>query len=201
MKSENLLLIFTKNPEIGKVKTRLAKKVGNKVALDIYKFLLQHTFSVTKDLKVSKEVYYSEEILNDDLWDRAFFGKKLQQGEDLGERMENAFRNSFESGYKKVVIIGSDLFDLQKKDLETAFENLDTSDFVLGPAEDGGYYLFGMNKMDENVFRNKKWGTDSVFGETMKDLETKKVSLLEVRNDIDTFEDVKEYKALQHLLK
>lgn len=201
MKTDSLLLIFTKNPEIGKVKTRLAKEIGNQAALDIYKFLLQHTFLVTKDLKVSKEVYYSEEITEDDLWDPALFGKKIQQGEHLGERMENSFKNGFQRGYKKVVIIGSDLFDLKTDDLVTAFQKLDASDFVLGPAQDGGYYLFGMKKADEKVFRNKNWGTDSVFEETMKDLESQKVSLLEVRNDIDTLEDLKEFKELRRLIK
>lgn len=201
MKSNSLLLIFTKNPQLGKVKTRLAKDVGNQVALDIYKILLEHTLSVTQNLKVFKEVYYSEEIIENDLWNPVFFGKKLQRGINLGERMENAFRSSFERGFKKVVIIGSDLLDLKTEDLLTAFENLDSSDYVLGPAQDGGYYLFGMKKPEEKVFKNKKWGTDSVFAETMKDLESQNVTLLEVRNDIDTFEDIQDCDALQHFAK
>lgn len=201
MKSNSLLLIFTKNPQLGKVKTRLAKDVGNQVALDIYKILLEHTLSVTQNLKVFKEVFYSEEIIENDLWNPVFFGKKLQRGINLGERMENAFRSSFERGFKKVVIIGSDLLDLKTEDLLNAFENLDSSDYVLGPAQDGGYYLFGMKKPEEKVFKNKKWGTDSVFAETMKDLESQNVTLLEVRNDIDTFEDIQDCDALQHFAK
>lgn len=193
-------MIFTRNPEFGKVKTRIAKEVGDQSALDIYKFLLQHTFSVTKDLEVSKEVYYSEGIPRDDIWDSAFFGKKLQQGEELGTRMENAFKDGFERGFNKIVVIGSDLYDLNKEDLENAFENLDSSDYVVGPAQDGGYYLFGMKNPDYKVFRNKKWGTETVFRETLEDLKNKKVFLLETRNDVDTLEDLKEFEALQHLL-
>ena len=185
---------------MGKVKTRLAKDVGNEAALEIYKFLLEHTASITKELSAEKEVWYSEEINLNDLWNSKFFSKKLQQGKDLGERMKNAFEEGFKQGFSKVIVIGSDMYDLASEDIEKAFEHLDQHDFVVGPAEDGGYYLLGMKKLNYMIFRNKNWGTDSVLRETMKNIETQKVYLLEERNDIDTYEDIKEVKALQNLL-
>lgn len=198
---EDLLIIFTRNPELGKVKSRLASEIGDKAALEIYQFLLKHTQAVTHNLKFDKCVYYSEEIQQDDQWDPLVYDKKLQTGEDLGERMENSFRDSFAIGYKHVAIIGSDLYDLEEKDLEEAFLQLKNNEVALGPAQDGGYYLIGMNSLTSEVFRNKDWGTSSVLAETLKDLTTKKVKLLKLRNDIDVYEDIKDKAPFQKFLK
>ena len=81
--SDNLLLIFTRNPELGKCKTRLAATVGDNSALEIYKFLLRHTVSITEHLSFDKQVYYSEEIWEEDVWDTTIFDKKAQKGIDL----------------------------------------------------------------------------------------------------------------------
>ena len=198
---DNLLLIFTRNPELGKVKKRLAAEIGDASALKLYKFLLNHTFKVVKELPVEKCVYYSEAIPQEDLWDDNIFRKKLQRGEGLGERMENAFFEAFREGYKKVVIIGSDLFDLQEEDLEKAFLALDTVDYVLGPASDGGYYLFGMKSLNSQVFRNKTWSTEHVLQETLQDLKNEKLTMLEVRNDIDYLHDLEAHPELQQIIE
>ncbi|MEX0288481.1 MAG: TIGR04282 family arsenosugar biosynthesis glycosyltransferase, partial [Flavobacteriaceae bacterium] len=142
--TSNLLLILTRNPELGKCKTRLAAKVGDAAALSIYEFLLDRTVSFTKDLDVSKWVFYSESIWENDVWDSKIYAKKLQIGSDLGQKMANAFEEGFNSGFKKIVIIGSDMYDLSQEELEEAFSKLENHDFVVGPAEDGGYYLLGM---------------------------------------------------------
>ncbi|MEC7265229.1 MAG: TIGR04282 family arsenosugar biosynthesis glycosyltransferase, partial [Bacteroidota bacterium] len=113
--SKSLLLILTRNPELGKCKTRLAATVGDAAALEIYKFLLDHTVSLTKDLRVDKWVYYSEEIWEDDIWDNNIYQKKLQEGKDLGERMLNAFKEGFQAGFDQVVIIGSDMYHLAQE--------------------------------------------------------------------------------------
>jgi len=199
--SKNLLLIFTRNPELGKVKTRLAKDVGDETALEIYKFLIEYTVSVTKDLSVEKEVHYSVNIRENDLWDNAIFSKKLQQGENLGERMHYAFEQGFKAGYQNIIIIGSDLYDLNKEDLAEAFVDLQEYDAVVGPAEDGGYYLLGMNFLNSQVFKNKNWGTDSVLQDTLKDLKNKNVKLLEPRNDVDYLEDIQDVAIFQKFLK
>ncbi len=197
MKSNCLLIIFTRNPELGKVKTRLAQGVGENAALEIYKFLLRHTHSITQNLAVDKEVHYSGSIPENDLWDAGDFSKKLQQGEDLGARMQQAFETGFENGYHKIVIIGSDMYDMDSQDLHTAFSKLDRHDFVIGPAQDGGYYLLGMTQLKPEVFQQKSWGTSTVLNDTLEDLGSENYVLLEERNDVDYFEDIKDHKDFQ----
>ncbi|WP_166386546.1 TIGR04282 family arsenosugar biosynthesis glycosyltransferase [Polaribacter sp. 11A2H] len=201
IKSENLLLIFTRNPELGKAKTRLAKTVGDEKALEIYKFLLDKTKEITSKVTSDKAVYYSVKIRENDIWDAKSYQKHQQVGEDLGIRMLNAFKNSFAAGYQKVMIIGSDLFDLTSENIENAFQQLDSNDVVLGPAEDGGYYLLGMNALQEDIFKNKDWGTASVRKDTLIDLQDKAVFLLKELNDVDVFEDIEHHSAFQQFLQ
>ena len=201
MKNKNLLLIFTKNPELGKYKTRLAKSIGDEAALSIYKHLLQHTASVSHQVNSDKQVFYSKEIIQEDDFDSNLFQKKLQQGKDLGIRMSNAFAEAFQEGYQKVIIIGSDLYDLHSETIEEAFQNLDTHEVVIGPAKDGGYYLLGMKSFIPEIFQQKKWSTATVLQDTLADLKSKKVTLLATKNDIDTFEDIKGISVFQQYLK
>ena len=199
--NNNLLIIFTRNPELGKVKTRLSATVGNEAALNIYKFLLQHTFSITKNLKVEKQVHYSVKVRDNDIWNETIYNKKQQSGKDLGKRMENAIQKGFEDGFKNIILIGSDLYDISQLDLETAFNALKNHNFVIGPAEDGGYYLIGMNTMNSSVFKNKKWGSDTVLKETLNNLKNETYQLLPLRNDIDVFEDIRGINVFQQFLK
>lgn len=198
--SKNLLLIFTRNPELGKVKTRLAKTVGAEKALAIYKFLLAHTKKVTENITADKAVYYSVKIRKNDLWNSEIYQKKKQFGEDLGIRMQHAFQDAFATGYEKVIIIGTDLIDLSKEIIEEAYLQLETNDVVMGPAQDGGYYLLGMKSLHPNVFEKKSWGTSTVSAETLNDLKDKKVHLLHELNDADVFDDIKEHPAFQHFV-
>ena len=188
--SKNLLLIFTRNPELGKAKTRLAKTVGDETALEIYKFLLEKTRDISSKVTSDKAVYYSKKIRENDIWDSSTYQKHQQVGEDLGIRMLNAFKNGFKAGYEKVMIIGSDLYDLTSEDIENAFDELNNNDLVIGPAEDGGYYLLGMNSLHSTIFKNKNWGTETVRKDTLSDLKDKKVKLLAFKNDIDVYEDI-----------
>lgn len=198
---KNLLLIFTRNPELGKCKTRLATKIGDNTALEIYKFLLDHTVSFTQNLNAEKYVYYSENIWENDIWNSNIFQKRLQKGDDLGIRMMHAFQEGFDKGFKKIIIIGSDMYDLSQKDLEEAFAKLNSHDYVIGPAEDGGYYLLGMTKFKKELFQNKAWGTNSVLPHTLQDLKTENHFLLNFKNDVDHYEDIKDIKVFQPYLK
>jgi hypothetical protein len=197
---KNLLLIFTRNPELGKCKTRLAATIGDEAALRMYEFLLKHTVAITKDLPVRKQVYYSVKVRENDLWDANIFSKKQQHGTHLGERMQHAFAQGFEQGYERIVIIGSDLYDLTQSDLENAFSALSDHDFVIGPAEDGGYYLLGMKRLKTEIFQNKNWGTASVLKDTLLNLKTESVHLLPERNDIDVYEDIKDMEVFRQFL-
>ena len=195
--SKKALIIFTRNPELGQVKTRLAKTIGDDATLKIYTYLLKHTAAISKQIKVDKYVFYSENIMKNDLWDDDIFRKKLQNGTDLGARMYNAFAELFGLGYEKVLIIGSDLLDLNEQHIENAFNQLNQHEIVLGPSQDGGYYLLGMKTMHPKIFQNKVWGTNTVLADTLSDLQHNDLDLLEELNDIDTFEDMKHYKQLE----
>ncbi len=198
--SKKALIIFTRNPELGKCKTRLAKSIGDEAALTIYKYLLQHTANITAPVSADKFVFYSENILENDIWDDTIFRKKLQEGADLGLRMQNAFTELFNTGYEKIMIVGSDILDLNTKHISDAFIKLDTHDAVIGPAQDGGYYLLGMKQLLPDIFKNKTWGTATVLKETIKNLQNRDLFLLEELNDIDTFEDVNNNKILKKLV-
>ncbi len=198
--SKDLLIIFTRNPELGKCKTRLAATVGDVAALEIYKFLLNHTVAITKDLAVEKQVHYSIKVRENDIWNEAIFKKKVQRGDDLGARMQFAFEEGFDEGFERIIIIGSDMYDLNGNDIHAAFSALENHNFVIGPAEDGGYYLLGMTKMKRELFRNKTWGTNTVLHDTICDLADESVEKLPIRNDIDYYEDIKGLKVFDQFI-
>lgn len=198
--SKTLLMTFTRNPELGKVKTRLAKGIGEAAALEVYIKLLAHTESVLQKINTDKCVWYSVAVRQNDIWPDDSYQKKAQFGEDLGERMFNAFTDAFQQQYEKVIIIGSDLYDLQPKHIEEAIAALDTNDIVIGPAQDGGYYLLGMKTLHEKAFAPKNWGTETVLAATLKDLGNQSIHLLETLNDIDHAEDLEPYEAFKHYL-
>ncbi|MFI0430390.1 TIGR04282 family arsenosugar biosynthesis glycosyltransferase [Mariniflexile sp. HMF6888] len=195
--SKKAIIIFTRNPELGQCKTRLAKTIGDTSALEVYKHLLKHTANIVKITNADKYVFYSETIQKNDFWDATIFRKKLQEGFDLGAKMQNAFKDIFSLGYQKVIIIGSDLLDLKPTHINLAFDALNENEFVIGPAKDGGYYLLGMHAMQDTIFKDKAWGTPSVLKETLKNLKDSSYHLLEELNDIDTFEDMKHYQELE----
>jgi uncharacterized protein len=194
---ENALIIFIKNPALGKVKTRLARTVGDEKALHIYLELTRITRQNAKILRgVSRHVFYSDFYNHDDEWAKNMFQKHVQSGSDLGERMSNAFFDILKT-HKRAVIIGSDCPTLTTEILELAFEKLKTHDFVVGPSTDGGYYLlgFGHNNMNNFVFKNMDWSTDKVLPTTLKRIEDngKTVFLLPELTDVDEEKDWNQY--------
>ncbi len=192
--SNPALIIFVKNPEKGKVKTRLAKDIGDEKAVDIYKKLLQHTFNITNELSVEKYVYYGGYIDWNDMWDLDVYSKRIQVEEDLGGRMIHAFGELYEREHDKVLIIGSDCNELSTEILQSAFNSLDDNDVVLGPTHDGGYYLIGMKKLHADLFTGKDWSTESVFEQTIRSIDENGLSysVLPKLNDVDHKEDVPE---------
>jgi rSAM/selenodomain-associated transferase 1 len=192
MSSEKLILIFVRNVQIGKVKTRLAKTIGDEKALIIYIHLLNRTAEVAAEVNAHKAVFYSEYIEEADEFMVPIFQKYLQNGNDLGDKMKNAFIKAFSRGYEKVVIIGSDCYDLSPLILSDAFDKLNTHDVVMGPAADGGYYLLGMKQLHKPFFTNKEWSTNNVLVDTLLDVKNEKLSyfLLPTLTDVDTEEDL-----------
>ena len=198
---KSIVLVFAKAPISGTVKTRLAFVIGNKKALWIYKKLLYKTDSELKKLSQDVVVFYHGEPST--LFKKIFlaFQKKIQLGEDLGERMQGAFQWGFDKGYEKILIIGTDLWDLSKPLLENAFKQLDSNDYVIGPASDGGYYLLGCKKFTKHLFTEKKWGSPDVYHQTMKELMGKSVAILDEKKDIDTLEDLEQSPELYNKFK
>ena len=188
---ENLLIIFAKNPVLGRCKTRLAKGIGPENALAVYRILLQHTAQTTRSLKVDKEVFYTDFIDHEDRWDSTIFKKGLQSPGDLGQKMQAAFEAGFKKGYQKIVLIGTDLITLEPSDIEKAFEALDSNTVVFGPAQDGGYYLIGLTQMRPELFKNIPWSTAEVLTKSLEQLD-QTYQLLQLKNDIDTVEDLAE---------
>jgi uncharacterized protein len=198
LKILNTLIIFIKNPELGKVKTRLAATVGDEKALSIYKQLLQFTQNLSLSLELNRVLFYSDELIVEDDWSNNFFKKNVQNGNDLGMRMKNAFQKTFLTS-KKAVIIGSDCAELTSEILQSAFDSLEKYDFVIGPAADGGYYLIGMNYFEPSIFENIEWSTNSVLTKTLEKINSlnKNTFLLPTLRDTDNEED---WKKIKHLL-
>ncbi len=191
--NETLLIVFVKNMVLGKVKTRLAKTIGDNKAFEVYKQLVDITEECSENVKADKHIYFSDTIINSK-WvnDQKF----VQKGKNLGDRMLNAFGFGFKSGYQKIILIGSDLPDISPEIIEAGFQKLEENEVVFGPAEDGGYYLIGMNKPKECLFKNKPWSKPELLNITLEELGKQGVSfyLLQTLNDIDTFEDLKSSK-------
>lgn len=195
---KQLLLIFVRNPILGKVKTRVAKTIGETEALQVYKCLLEYTKKITTNLiTVDKQVWYADFLNKNDLWN-AYQKKEQVPTQSLGERMNFAFENGFENEYESIGIIGSDCLELSTEVLEIAFKQLKYYDVVIGPAKDGGYYFIGMKKKHSFLFENKKWSTDTVFLDTIEDIKKEGLTyfLLETLSDIDTEEDLKNIEWL-----
>lgn len=196
---KNKLIIFVKNEEAGNVKTRLAASVGDERALQIYQKLLAYTADIIAPVDAEKEVWYSRFIPEKNTWRKAGVQQQIQEGNDLGMRMSFAFKNTFEEGAERVVIIGSDCAELTSDIISNAFEKLHSKDFVVGPAKDGGYYLLGMRDFHPSVFEHISWSTATVLEHTIANIKklNKSYHLLPALNDVDTLND---WEQVQHKL-
>lgn len=189
LKMNRALIVFIKNPILGLVKTRLAAEIGDDEALKVYQELLHYTKGVSLQLSAKRYLFYSDCIDYNDSWSIQDFTKRLQSGDDLGARMNRAFE---EVGEEKKVIIGSDCPELLSKDIEDAFDSLNRHDLVIGPANDGGYYLLGMKEVHQELFEEMEWSTSKVFQETVSRAKAAhlKVKVLRELVDLDTLEDL-----------
>ena len=197
LKNNPLVLVFCKNQILGKVKSRLALKVGQKKAFLIYSELVNKTASIVNSLSVEVHLYYSDYIEENDNFNPSKVKKFIQKGNNLGDRIINALNISFKK-FSPVVIIGSDLWKLEISDIEDAFRILKNKNIVIGPSTDGGYYLIGMNYLDTKIFENKNWGQESVLNDTIRDIDDEtNIHLLDEKTDIDTYEDLCQFPDLK----
>lgn len=197
---DNAIIIFVKKPVLGKVKTRLAATIGNEKALDIYRELVAHTLETVKKITADKFIYFSDDIDSTIGYSNIPFYKALQGGNDLGERMKNAFTDVLSNFYRKVIIVGTDCPGINAELLQTAFDKLANADIVIGPATDGGYYLLGMKSLQPPLFKNIQWSTSTVLEKTIKCCKENKLNyhLLPELSDID---EEKDLVHLERLMK
>lgn len=197
MRSEAAHAIFLKLPVAGNVKTRLGKTIGMEKAAEIYKKLAEKNIfdciSNKYDTFFCIEPY--SELNHFKNWlgtDNKFIN---QCGFDLGDRMINCFYEIFEFGYDKCIISGSDIIGLSAKIIEPAFIELESADCVIGPAEDGGYYMLGFksSSFEISLFKNMEWSTDKVYNESISRLlkSGRTYAATLILPDIDTEDDLK----------
>ena len=187
------LIIMAKPPVLGLVKTRLAASVGDETALKIYSELLAFTFSQAFDSGIKTSVHFSESAQFVD--DFALFEKHVQTGDDLGQRILNSFSKELQDS-DACLMIGADCPDLSVDALQQAEKALEKSDLVLGPSDDGGYYLIGLKKADPALFKNVAWSTEAVLQNTTDNASglEMKTMLLSLLYDIDDIQDLKRSK-------
>ena len=195
------IIFFLKYPRKGKIKTRLAKAYGDTFVLKLYECFIRDMLEKLESIDVECDVHLfltpSDKITAMRRWlnkENKDYPIHPQEGKGLGQRMENAFKHMFQQHYEDCILVGSDFPDLPAAVLAEAFNSLRTSDAVIGPAADGGYYLLGFQrkKFCEAVFQGIKWSTDSVFRETKKTFKNEKlrVKILLQWWDVDNVQDL-----------
>lgn len=202
MKTKGALIIFAKPPVPGKVKTRLIPGVGRRYAAFLYQDMLTKTLNTARkagfdDIYIFvsgniKHSYFSS------LKKRHHVKLFQQVGKDLGQRMFNAF-NKLLSRYSYAILIGSDCPALLASDLRLAVNKLeDNVDVIIGPADDGGYYLIGMQKNNSRIFTGINWSSETVFENTYSNIKALNwdIELLPKRRDVDSTEDLLPYFKL-----
>jgi rSAM/selenodomain-associated transferase 1 len=199
VQSKESLLFYVKFPEKGNVKTRLAKDIGEQHTVELYKCFVLDILAMLAETPQTVCICYAPEDAEQRF--RAWLGDAYlymaQQGDDLGERMNNSFQEALQHGFEKVVIIGSDLPDLPSQYIVKAFEKLRTFESVIGPSDDGGYYLLGFRNdtFFPEVFQDIIWSHPLVYTETLKKLEKRGVNFFRLPewNDIDNLDELQQW--------
>ncbi len=196
------LLIFVRFPRPGKVKTRLARSLGKERAAEFYRLCAENTLREIRWLsgKVERYIFCADEA--DEIEVRRWAGSGLhfavQEGEGLGQRLENAFKSTLGSGAQKAVIVASDVPDLSAGILNEAMQALDESDIVIGPCYDGGYYLIGMKRLYNQLFQGISWSTEKVYRQTLDIIKEKGLSVYQLQTliDIDSETDLRKWAEM-----
>lgn len=191
------LIIFTRYPEPGKAKTRLIPALGAEAAAELHRQMTEQTLAQVKRLQQSRSLTVEIWFAGGDraqmqTWLGADLIYQAQPEGDLGDRMAQAFQTAFYSGVKAAIIIGTDCPELTDVLLTEAFQALQQTDLVLGPATDGGYYLIGLRRMVPELFKTIAWSTDRVFQQTVDIASRLNLSLttLPTLTDVDRPDDL-----------
>jgi len=195
--SRQRLIIFTRYPEPGKVKTRLIPVLGKERAASLHQAMTERTLRWAKSLARKNpdliEIWFeggTRRMMEE--WLGPEFNYFHQGDGDLGERMARAFQENFQRKKREVVLVGVDCPELTAFHGQVAFDVLKNHDLVLGPTNDGGYCLIGLKRMVPEIFRSIAWGTDTVHHETLERAKNKDISVknLNILHDVDEPQDL-----------
>jgi uncharacterized protein len=199
------LVVMAKAPREGEVKTRLAPALSPSEARRLYVAFLGDTFAMMEDVMGEREglglaLCYTPEGAEEAFEEVEREGSIMipQRGDDLGERLTNCFADLFSLGFESVVVIGADSPTLPGEYVFDAFECFETDDdVVIGPTEDGGYYLVGMRKLHGRIFEDVPWGTGGALDATIERAREAGLDLVLLPEwyDVDTPEDFERLKS------
>jgi uncharacterized protein len=190
------ILVFVRAPEKGKVKTRLANVIGNDAAFRLYMSFVEDELDMLRTLFFDVIICFHPHTERESVenWLNHDFDLMAQHGDNLGQRMDNAFEEVFSRGYQQALLIGSDLPNLPSSIILDAFDHLIHYDSVIGPCEDGGYYLIGFcaNTYYREIFMHIDWGSVRVCEQTLSWFHKKSLNYqtLTKWRDIDDHEDL-----------
>ena len=195
MKTALIILVHDSVPST--VKTGKISIISAQESDAIRLQLLMHTQRVTIHLMADKFLFINESSSGNNVWNKSGYIKRMQRGRGIGEIILNAFETVFSMGYSKVVLISSDSIETETSHLVQAFDNLDSYDIVIGPAQEGGYYLLGMKRMHPLLFKHKAWNTALLLQQTLDAVTQLRLTyhLQQVMNDV---EEEKEKYLLHH---
>jgi uncharacterized protein len=196
--SAKSVLVFIKEPRPGNVKTRLAAAVGDQEAARLYEEWTTAILEGLQSLRATATLigyYAGSEVVVRNKW-RSFVDDWLQQCDgDLGDRLQLGFASALKSG--PCVAIGTDCLDVDSQVVASAFDSLEKTDAVLGPASDGGYYLIGLRRMPDHLFAGVQWSSPKTFIQQQKALVQAGMTVFELSmlHDIDTIDDWNAYQG------
>lgn len=193
---ENILIVFVKYPEPGEVKTRIARELGAERAAEIYSQMAKRIIGkVWRPDAYRAVIYFDPPDREKDV--RAWLGIddlscEPQSPGTIGDRMSNAFERVFSEGAEKAVLIGTDVPEIAGGTITGAFDLLEETEVVLGPTEDGGYYLIGLTRPQPEIFLNIDWSTNLVLRQSIDRINGQALSrrLLATLKDLDTANDL-----------
>lgn len=205
--NKTCVLLFSKYPEEGKVKSRLEKHICGKIVVEIYRNFVLDILSMLNRSNIPFIVFFNpiDALKKFESWLGTKYEYLPQIGNNLGERLKNGFVDVFSKDFRNVIILGSDIPDLSEDILFEACAALENSDVVIGPSSDGGYYLIAFKRTTffPKIFEKIVWSTNTVYSETIERLKKgkRKVHILPLWSDIDTLEDLKAFVNKYYKIK
>ncbi len=188
------IILLLKYPQEGEVKVRLGRQIGNEVAVELYRNFILDILATMGDTGIRGSISFFPPGSLPSL--REWLGPSLtfyaQRGQDHPERLMNTFVDAFSRGEEKVVVLASDVPDLAKEVISEALASLESSDAVIGPSPDGGYYLIGFRRsaFRREAFQGIAWSTPRAFADTIVRMNELAVHLLPSWPDVDTMSDL-----------